>query len=82
MSYPGVVTNPEGFSPGAISITPDLDETLRRITDTKNIAGVIIVNSEGVTVKSTLDNTLTGMVSCLSVYLEANLTSFCQKGSP
>ena len=46
-----------------VSITVDLDEILRRITDTKNIAGVVVVNSEGVTVKSTLDNSLTALVS-------------------
>ena len=44
-------------------MTVDLDEILRRITDTKNIAGVVVVNSEGVTVKSTLDNSLTALVS-------------------
>ena len=41
----------------------DLDIILRRISDIKNIAGVVVVNSDGVTVKSTLDNTLTAMVS-------------------
>ena len=51
---------------GDISITDNLDEILRRITDTKNIAGVVVVNSEGVTVKSTLDNSLTALVSLLS----------------
>ena len=45
-----------------ISMTVDLDEILRRITDTKNIAGVVVVNAEGVTVKSTLDNSLTALV--------------------
>jgi len=45
-----------------IAVTADLDEVLRRITDIKNIAGVVVVNSDGVTVKSTLDNTLTAMV--------------------
>ena len=49
---------------GDISITSDLDEILRRITDIKNIAGVVVVNSDGVTVKSTLDNSLTAMVNC------------------
>ena len=48
---------------GDISMTVDLDEILRRITDTKNIAGVVVVNAEGVTVKSTLDNSLTALVS-------------------
>ncbi len=51
-----------GGGAGDISITSDLDEILRRITDIKNIAGVVVVNSDGVTVKSTLDNSLTAMV--------------------
>jgi hypothetical protein len=49
-------------APGDINITIDLDEILRRITDIKNIAGVVVVNSDGVTVKSTLDNSLTALV--------------------
>ena len=53
---------------GDISMTVDLDEILRRITDTKNIAGVVVVNAEGVTVKSTLDNSLTALVSVLLRY--------------
>lgn len=46
-----------------IVITSGLDEILKRITDIKNIAGVVVVNSEGVTVKSTLDNSLTALVN-------------------
>ena len=45
-----------------LTINSELDEILRRITDLKSIAGVVVVNSDGVTVKSTLDNTLTAMV--------------------
>ena len=56
-----------GGGSGDVSITVDLDEILRRITDTKNIAGVVVVNSEGVTVKSTLDNSLTALVSNMPV---------------
>ena len=52
-----------GSTRSEVSITPDLDETLRRITDIKNIVGVVVVNSDGVTVKSTLDNSLTALVS-------------------
>ena len=58
-----------GGGPGGqvadITITGELDEILRRITDIKNIAGVVVVNSEGVTVKSTLDNSLTALYSVL-----------------
>lgn len=46
-----------------INITADLENIIRRISDIKNIAGVVVVNSDGVTVKSTLDNSLTALVS-------------------
>jgi hypothetical protein len=46
-----------------IHLTGELDEILKRITEIKNIAGVIVVNSEGITVKSTLENSLSVQVS-------------------
>ena len=45
-----------------IKFTAELDEILKRITEIKNIAGVIVVNSEGITVKSTLENSLSVQV--------------------
>ena len=45
-----------------IQFTGDLDEILKRITEIKNIAGVIVVNSDGITVKSTLENSLSVQV--------------------
>ena len=63
-----------GGNIGDISITENLDEILRRITDTKNIAGVVVVNSEGVTVKSTLDNSLTALVSDWALCLVYRMT--------
>ena len=35
---------------------------MKRITEIKNVAGVVVVNSEGITVKSTLDNVLSVQV--------------------
>ncbi len=46
-----------------IQFTGELDEILKRITEIKNIAGVIVVNSEGITVKSTLENSLSVQVN-------------------
>ena len=46
-----------------IKFTAELDEILKRITEIKNIAGVIVVNSEGITVKSTLENSLSVQVN-------------------
>eukprot|EP00095_Tigriopus_kingsejongensis_P005721 snap_masked-scaffold616_size123561-processed-gene-0.7 protein:Tk05721 transcript:snap_masked-scaffold616_size123561-processed-gene-0.7-mRNA-1 annotation:"dynein light chain roadblock-type" len=67
---------------GDLSITHDLDEILRRITDIKNIAGVVVVNSEGVTVKSTLDNSLTAMYSVLVSSLAARAKSIIRDLDP
>ena len=50
-----------------IKFTAELDEILKRITEIKNIAGVIVVNSEGITVKSTLENSLSVQV-CFQVF--------------
>ena len=46
-----------------IQFTDEMDEILKRITEIKNVAGVVVVNSEGITVKSTLDNVLSVQVS-------------------
>ena len=45
-----------------IQFTGELDEILKRITEIKNIAGLIVVNSEGITVKSTVENSLSVQV--------------------
>ena len=45
-----------------IQFTDEMDEILKRITEIKNGAGVVVVNSEGITVKSTLDNVLSVQV--------------------
>ena len=46
-----------------IQFTEEMDEILKRITEIKNVAGVVVVNSEGITVKSTLDNVLSVQVN-------------------
>ena len=46
-----------------IKITGEIDEVLKRITEYKNIVGVIIVNSDGITVKSTVESSLSVQVS-------------------
>ena len=45
-----------------ITLTPELDETLRRIQDSKNVAGIMLINKEGITVKSSLDSSVTAQV--------------------
>ena len=55
-----------------IQFTEEMDEILKRITEIKNVAGVVVVNSEGITVKSTLDNVLSVQVTFLT-YLHLQL---------
>ena len=44
--------------------TPELNEIMGKFgSDLHNVAGVIVVNSDGVTVKSTLENSLSMQVS-------------------
>ena len=62
-----------------IQFTEEMDEILKRITEIKNVAGVVVVNSEGITVKSTLDNVLSVQVAFLFLSLiTAFLTFFAQ----
>ena len=59
-----------------ITLTPELDETLKRIQDSKNVAGIILVNKEGITVKSSLDSSVTAQVSdWLSRVMRAKVTT-------
>ncbi|KAJ8962499.1 hypothetical protein NQ318_000889 [Aromia moschata] len=37
----------------------EIDETMKRIQTHKGVVGTIVVNSEGIAIKSTLDNTTT-----------------------
>ncbi|KAJ8976374.1 hypothetical protein NQ317_003228 [Molorchus minor] len=47
----------------------EVDETMKRIQSHKGVVGTIVVNSEGIAIKSTLDNTTTvqyaGLISSL-----------------
>ncbi|XP_043269363.1 dynein light chain roadblock-type 2 [Venturia canescens] len=48
----------------------EVEETMKRIQSHKGVVGTIVVNSEGIPIKSTLDNTTTvqyaGLISQLS----------------
>ena len=60
-----------------ITLTPELDETLKRIQDSKNVAGIILVNKEGITVKSSLDSSVTAQVSdWLSRVMRSKVTRY------
>ncbi|KAJ8925374.1 hypothetical protein NQ315_009205 [Exocentrus adspersus] len=48
----------------------EVEETMKRIQSHKGVVGTIVVNSEGIPIKSTLDNTTTvqyaGLISSLA----------------
>ncbi|CAH0550845.1 unnamed protein product [Brassicogethes aeneus] len=48
----------------------EVEDTMKRIQSHKGVVGTIVVNSEGIPIKSTLDNTTTvqyaGLISSLS----------------
>ncbi|KAF5275026.1 hypothetical protein FQA39_LY06963 [Lamprigera yunnana] len=48
----------------------EVEETMKRIQSHKGVVGTIVVNSEGIPIKTTLDNTTTvqyaGLISSLS----------------
>ncbi|KAA0203005.1 hypothetical protein HAZT_HAZT007911 [Hyalella azteca] len=51
-------------------MSAEIEETLRRIQSHKGVVGVIVINSEGIPIKSTLDNPTTvqytGLISGLA----------------
>merc|ERR1712141_873154 len=65
-----------------IKFTAELDEILKRITEIKNIAGVVVVNSEGITVKSTLENSLSVQYSVLISQLSERAKSIVRDLDP
>ena len=65
-AIPNVPSNPAGQKKTVrrqpIQFTEEMEIIMKRITEIKNVAGVVVVNSEGITVKSTLDNVLSVQV--------------------
>ncbi|XP_058670764.1 LOW QUALITY PROTEIN: dynein light chain roadblock-type 1 [Ammospiza caudacuta] len=48
-----------GGGGGGGSIMAEVEETLKRIQSQKGVQGIIVVNSEGIPIKSTIDNATT-----------------------
>ncbi|XP_039419515.1 dynein light chain roadblock-type 1 [Corvus cornix cornix] len=48
-----------GGGGGGGSIMAEVEETLKRIQSQKGVQGIIVVNSEGIPIKSTIDNSTT-----------------------
>lgn len=51
-----------------ICLTPEMDDMLKRIHDSKNVAGIMLINREGITVKTSLDSSVTAQYSGLISY--------------
>ena len=46
-------------STGAVSLTAQVEDVLKRICTNSKVEGVVVVNNEGIPIKSTLDSTST-----------------------
>ncbi|PRP74833.1 putative dynein light chain roadblock-type 2 [Planoprotostelium fungivorum] len=53
----------------------EIEETIKRVQGHKGVLGIVIVNSAGVTIKSTLDNELTAKYSSLLTQLAGKARS-------
>eukprot|EP00727_Mastigamoeba_balamuthi_P001672 m51a1_g11501 putative dynein light chain roadblock-type 2-like (160) ;mRNA; r:2678-4989 len=56
-------------------LDPSVEETLKRIESHKGVVGVVIVNSAGVPIRSTLDNTETQQYAALVTQLASKARS-------
>ncbi len=52
---------------GKLRLSSEMEMTLKRMQESKNVVGVVVVNSEGMPVMSSLDSTLTVQVSKFSL---------------
>ena len=63
-----------------VDINVDMDDVLKRIQSSRNVAGVMVINNEGIPLKSTLDSSTTvqygGMVSDLASHARWSNQSF------
>eukprot|EP00093_Oithona_nana_P000361 00361.XXX_1687_1025_1 [CDS] Oithona nana genome sequencing. len=55
---------------------------LRRIQDTKNVAGIMLINKEGLAVKSSLDSSVTAQYSGLISYFAERAKATVQSMDP
>ena len=54
-----VVMGDQDKSGGSVSLTPQVEDVLKRICSNSKVEGVVVVNNEGIPIKSTLDSTST-----------------------
>jgi dynein light chain roadblock-type len=59
-----------------------VEETLKRLSAHKGVQGIVIVNSEGIPIRSTLDNSLTVQYSALITQLSSKARSVVRDLDP
>ena len=59
-----------------------MEETLKRLSSHKGVQGIVIVNSEGIPIRTTLDNSLTVQYSALITQLAAKARSVVRDLDP
>lgn len=60
----------------------DVDETINRLKTHKNVIGVVVVNSEGSTIRTTLDPKQTSQYSTLISQLAVRAQVICRELDP
>jgi dynein light chain roadblock-type len=53
-----------------ITLTPEIDESLKRIQDAKNVDGILLINREGIPIKTSLDSSVTAQVKQIFVEVD------------
>ena len=59
-----------------------MEETIKRLQSHKGVQGIVVVNSEGIPIRSTLDNALTVQYSALITQLSAKAKSVVRDLDP
>ncbi|KAJ3367006.1 dynein light chain roadblock-type 2 [Allomyces macrogynus ATCC 38327] len=60
----------------------EVEETIKRLSAHKGVQGIVIVNSEGIPIRSTLDNSLTVQYSALITQLASKARSVVRDLDP
>ncbi|KAL7747698.1 WD repeat-containing protein slp1 [Sorochytrium milnesiophthora] len=75
-------TSAKAAVPATPSSNSEVEETLKRLSAHKGVQGIVIVNSEGIPIRTTLDNSLTVQYSALITQLAAKAKSVVRDLDP
>ncbi|ORZ40135.1 hypothetical protein BCR44DRAFT_50129 [Catenaria anguillulae PL171] len=70
------------MAPAISRLASEVEETLKRLSAHKGVQGIVIVNSEGIPIRSTLDNSLTVQYSALITQLASKARSVVRDLDP